>query len=273
MTSGDDGDDPIADEVRAILDGHIVLSARAAPRATTGRRSIAVRTLSRVMDELVDDEHRRAAARLREVLATYERQRDLVLLGAYRKGADRATDDAHGAPAGGRGLPAADGATSASRSPTSRRALIELIRTNAKAKLRPSLRCHRLRPALPPSRRARAAAEPLSPVLAAMQAELSRDMARLRLKGYEAPYFIAYAVRDYQQRSVGSRFGAPIDNAATSHSRQACAEVRVGDYQFDNTSSRPRAAVRPRRRRRSGTRRPRPRSTTIPRRCAARCGS
>ena len=80
------------------------------------------------------------------------------------------------------------------------------------------------------------AAEPLSPVLAAMQAELSRGVARLRLKGYEAPYFIAYAVRDYQQRSVGSRFGAPIDRNV-SHNRQAWAEVRVGDYQFDNTSS------------------------------------
>lgn len=75
-----------------------------------------------------------------------------------------------------------------------------------------------------------------SPVLAAMQAELSRAMARLRLKGYEAPYFIAYAVRDYQSRGVGGRFGAPIDKSS-SHSRQAWAEVRVGDYQFDNTSS------------------------------------
>jgi len=80
------------------------------------------------------------------------------------------------------------------------------------------------------------AAEPLSPVLSAMQAELSRAMARLRLKGYEAPYFIAYAVRDYQSRSVGSRFGAPVDKTST-HNRQAWAEVRVGDYQFDNTSS------------------------------------
>lgn len=87
-------------------------------------------------------------------------------------------------------------------------------------------------PALP----TRAATDPVSPVLAAMNAELSRAMARMRLKGYEAPYFIAYAVRDYQQRSVGSRFGAPIDKNV-SHSRQAWAEVRVGDYQFDNTSS------------------------------------
>jgi TldD protein len=80
------------------------------------------------------------------------------------------------------------------------------------------------------------AAEPESPVLASMYAELSRGMARLRLKGYEAPYFIAYAVRDYQQRSVGARFGAPVDRNS-NHSRQAWVEVRVGDYKFDNTSS------------------------------------
>jgi type III secretion protein N (ATPase) len=93
LTSGDDADDPIAEEVRAILDGHIVLSAERAARNQWPAID-PVRTLSRVMDELVDDEHRRAAARVREVLATYERQRDLVLLGAYRKGADKATDDA-----------------------------------------------------------------------------------------------------------------------------------------------------------------------------------
>jgi FliI/YscN family ATPase len=93
LTSGDEGDDPIAEEVRAILDGHIVLSAERAARNQWPALD-PVRSLSRVMDELVDDEHRRAAARLREVLATYERQRDLVLLGAYRKGADPATDDA-----------------------------------------------------------------------------------------------------------------------------------------------------------------------------------
>jgi ATP synthase in type III secretion protein N len=93
LTSGDDGDDPIAEEVRAILDGHIVLSAERAARNQWPAID-PVRTLSRVMDELVDDDHRRAAARLREVLATFERQRDLVLLGAYRKGADKATDDA-----------------------------------------------------------------------------------------------------------------------------------------------------------------------------------
>ncbi|MDB4971192.1 MAG: peptidase modulator of gyrase [Myxococcales bacterium] len=80
------------------------------------------------------------------------------------------------------------------------------------------------------------AAEPDSPVLSAMQAELSRGMARLKLKGYEGPYFLAYAVRDYQQRSVGARFGAAVDKN-NNHTRQAWVEVRVGDYQVDNTSS------------------------------------
>ncbi len=93
LTSGDDADDPIAEEVRAILDGHIVLSAERAARNQWPAID-PVRTLSRVMDELVDEEQRRAAARLREVLSTWERQRDLVLLGAYRKGADKATDEA-----------------------------------------------------------------------------------------------------------------------------------------------------------------------------------
>jgi type III secretion protein N (ATPase) len=93
LTSGDDADDPIADEVRAILDGHIVLSRELAARNHWPAIDV-VRSLSRVMDELVDDEHRAAAARAREVLATYERQRDLVLLGAYRAGSDPATDDA-----------------------------------------------------------------------------------------------------------------------------------------------------------------------------------
>jgi type III secretion protein N (ATPase) len=93
LTARDETDDPIAEEVRAILDGHIVLAAERAARNQWPAID-PVRSLSRVMDNLVDEPHRRAAARLRELLATYERQRDLVLLGAYRPGADRATDDA-----------------------------------------------------------------------------------------------------------------------------------------------------------------------------------
>jgi type III secretion protein N (ATPase) len=93
LTATDDTDDPIAEEVRAILDGHIVLSRELAAHNHWPAIDV-VRSLSRVMDELVDPAHRAAAARLRQVLATYERQRDLVLLGAYRDGTDPATDDA-----------------------------------------------------------------------------------------------------------------------------------------------------------------------------------
>jgi len=93
LTNSDETDDPVAEEVRAILDGHIVLSRELAARNHWPAIDV-VHSLSRVMDELVDAEHRRLAGRLREVLATYERQRDLILLGAYRAGSDPATDDA-----------------------------------------------------------------------------------------------------------------------------------------------------------------------------------
>jgi type III secretion protein N (ATPase) len=89
--ASEDGDDPVADEVRAILDGHIWLSRDLAARNHWPAVDV-VRSLSRVMDEIVDEPHRAAAARLREVISTYERQRDLILLGAYRRGSDEETD-------------------------------------------------------------------------------------------------------------------------------------------------------------------------------------
>ena len=87
----DDVDDPIAEEVRAILDGHVWLSRDLAAQGHWPAIDV-VRSLSRVMDEIVDEPQRAAAARLREVISTYERQRDLVLLGAYRRGSDEDTD-------------------------------------------------------------------------------------------------------------------------------------------------------------------------------------
>jgi len=73
-------------------------------------------------------------------------------------------------------------------------------------------------------------------ILEAMHSELQRALARLRLKGYEAPYFIAYSVRDYEQHAISSRFGAVVTHSS-GRSRQAYVEVRVGDYQLDNTSN------------------------------------
>jgi type III secretion protein N (ATPase) len=93
LTNADELDDPIAEEVRAILDGHIILSRELAARDHWPAIDV-VRSLSRVMDELIQAPHRAAAARARGILATYERQRDLVMLGAYRRGVDAATDEA-----------------------------------------------------------------------------------------------------------------------------------------------------------------------------------
>ncbi len=88
-----DADDVIAEEVRATLDGHIELSRQQADRGHWPAIDV-VRSLSRVMDDLVDPAHRAAAGRLREVLSICERQRDLMLLGAYQRGSDPATDAA-----------------------------------------------------------------------------------------------------------------------------------------------------------------------------------
>jgi TldD protein len=73
-------------------------------------------------------------------------------------------------------------------------------------------------------------------VLGAMRKELARATSKLRLKTYEAPYFIAYGVRDYDEREVMARLGA-LAVSDRDHGRQAHVEVRVGDYQLDNTSS------------------------------------
>jgi type III secretion protein N (ATPase) len=93
LVAGGDMEEPIADEVRGILDGHIVLSRELGARNHWPAIDV-LASLSRVMAVVADPEHRRAAARVREILAAYERQRDLILLGAYQRGSDPATDEA-----------------------------------------------------------------------------------------------------------------------------------------------------------------------------------
>ncbi|HET6150596.1 MAG TPA: FliI/YscN family ATPase [Polyangia bacterium] len=93
LVAGGDMDEPIADEVRGIVDGHIVLSRALADRGHWPAIDV-LPSLSRVMGAVTDDRQQAAAARLREILAAYERHRDLILLGAYQHGADRRTDEA-----------------------------------------------------------------------------------------------------------------------------------------------------------------------------------
>ncbi len=91
LVEGDDMTEPIADETRSILDGHIVLSRSLAsaghyPAIDVGN------SVSRVMSSVSDKSHIEAARKLREVLATYEAQKDLILIGAYKKGSDKRVD-------------------------------------------------------------------------------------------------------------------------------------------------------------------------------------
>lgn len=93
LAEGDDPNDPIVDAARAILDGHVVLSREI---AETGRYpAIDVgASISRVMSALTTPEHEKAARRFRDLAATYQRNRDLISVGAYRKGADPHLDQA-----------------------------------------------------------------------------------------------------------------------------------------------------------------------------------
>ena len=93
LVAGGDMEEPIADEVRGILDGHIVLDRALGARNRWPAIDV-LASLSRVMPQVTSDEHRTAAGRVRELLATYERQRDLILLGAYKMGSDKRVDEA-----------------------------------------------------------------------------------------------------------------------------------------------------------------------------------
>ncbi|MFN7928228.1 MAG: type III secretion system ATPase SctN [Blastocatellia bacterium] len=91
LVEGDDMTEPIADETRSILDGHIILSRSLA--AANHYPAIDVgQSVSRVMTAVTDAAHLEAARQLREVLATYENQKDFILIGAYKKGSDRKVD-------------------------------------------------------------------------------------------------------------------------------------------------------------------------------------
>lgn len=93
LVEGGDMDEPIADEVRGILDGHVVLDRAIAARGRYPAVDPTV-SLSRVMDAVAKPEHRDAARRLRSLVAHYEAKRDLVMLGAYAKGSDKELDEA-----------------------------------------------------------------------------------------------------------------------------------------------------------------------------------
>lgn len=93
LVEGDDMTEPIADETRSILDGHIILSRKLA--AANHYPAIDVQaSVSRVMNAIVDKAHNKAAQRVRQILAKYAEVELLVQIGEYKKGSDPEADDA-----------------------------------------------------------------------------------------------------------------------------------------------------------------------------------
>ncbi len=91
LVAGGDMEEPIADEVRGIVDGHIILNRKLGARNHWPAVDV-LPSLSRVMNGIATPAHREAAGRFREALATYESKRDLISLGAYQYGNDEKVD-------------------------------------------------------------------------------------------------------------------------------------------------------------------------------------
>lgn len=93
LTDGDDDDDPVADALRGLLDGHVHLSRDLAQMGHFPAVDV-LGSLSRLMPKLVTGEHQLHARRLRELLSAYREGRDLVDVGAYQRGMNPKLDEA-----------------------------------------------------------------------------------------------------------------------------------------------------------------------------------
>jgi len=91
LVDGDDFNEPIADAVRGILDGHIVLSRTLAAKNHYPAIDV-LSSISRLMSEIADSDHKEATSFYRDLLATYRDSEDLINIGAYVKGSNKKVD-------------------------------------------------------------------------------------------------------------------------------------------------------------------------------------
>ena len=91
LVDGDDFNEPITDTARSILDGHIVLNRKIAQKNHYPAIDI-LASISRVMSSIASKEHKQAAGKLRNVMATYSEAEDLVNIGAYKPGSNKEID-------------------------------------------------------------------------------------------------------------------------------------------------------------------------------------
>ena len=93
LVEGDDTNEPISDTVRGIVDGHIVLSRRLA-MANHYPAIDVLGSISRLMSSIAQPEHKRAASRVRNMMAIHQENRDLLSIGAYKSGTNPELDEA-----------------------------------------------------------------------------------------------------------------------------------------------------------------------------------
>lgn len=91
LVDGDDFNEPITDTARSILDGHIMLTRKLAQKNHYPAIDV-LQSISRVMSQIADRDHKRAAGRLKNVLATYQEAEDLINIGAYKSGSNKNID-------------------------------------------------------------------------------------------------------------------------------------------------------------------------------------
>lgn len=91
LVDGDDFNEPITDTARSILDGHIMLSRKLGHKNHYPAIDI-LQSISRVMNSIASKEHKAAAGKLKNVMATYQEAEDLINIGAYKKGSNREID-------------------------------------------------------------------------------------------------------------------------------------------------------------------------------------
>ena len=93
LAEGDDHNDPVVDAARAVLDGHIMLSRSIAETGQFPAIDIEA-SVSRVMNDVASPEHQQAATRFKKLYSTYQKNHDLISVGAYQYGSDPEIDDA-----------------------------------------------------------------------------------------------------------------------------------------------------------------------------------
>ncbi len=93
LVEGDDTNEPISDTVRGIVDGHIVLSRKLAHKNHFPAIDVNS-SISRLMDSIVSEEHKKTASSIRDIMSTYQQNEDMIAIGAYKAGNNPKLDNA-----------------------------------------------------------------------------------------------------------------------------------------------------------------------------------